>query len=89
MYLLRQVDNFAPACTNKALANKIYDTIGKKLQLPNEDKPPFSKMGLIKDFNGINVIQADSYIKISCATYIDRLVTTHGWKEDKRIKEIS
>ena len=28
-------------------------------------------------------------IKISCETYIDRLITTHGWKEDKRIKAIS
>ena len=89
VYLLRQVDDFALACTNEALANSIYDTIGKKLQLPKEDKPPFSKMGLITDFNGIDVTQTDSYIKISCATYIDRLVTTHGWKEDKRIKEIS
>jgi len=89
VYLLHQVDDFALACTNKALANKIYDTIGKKLQLPNEDKPPFSKMGLINNFNGINVTQTDLYIKISCATYINRLVTTHGWKEDKRIKEIS
>ena len=46
-------------------------------------------MGLINDFNGIDVHQTDSYIKISCATYIDRLVTTHGWKEDKQLKDIS
>ena len=88
VYMLCQVDNFALACTNQALADKIYDAIGQKLQLPNEDKPPFAKMGLINDFNGIDVLQTDAYIKISCATYIHCLVSTHGWKEDKRINRI-
>ena len=87
--MLRQVDDFALECTNQALADKIYDTIGQKLQLPNEDKPPFAKMGLINNFNGIDVLQTDRCIKISCMTYVDHLVTTHGWKEDKRIKAIS
>ena len=71
LFLLRQVNNFALVCTNQALADKIFDIIGKKLQLPKEDKPPFAKMGLIHDFNGMDVLQTDSYIKISCATYID------------------
>ena len=46
-------------------------------------------MGLIYDFNEIDVLQTDSYMKISCATYIHRLVTTHGWKEDSRTKSTS
>ena len=75
------------ACTNHSLEDNIFNIIGKKL--PKEDKPPFAKMGLIHDFNGINVLQTDSYIKISCATYIDQLVTTHGWKEDKQMKAAS
>ena len=87
--MLHQVDDFALACTNKALADKIYNAIGQMLQLPNEDEPPFAKMGLINNFNGIDVLQADRYIKISYETYIDCLITTHGWKEDKRIKAIS
>ena len=43
-------------------------------------------MGLINDFNGIDIAQTNSYIKISCATYIDRLVTSHGWQEDRKLK---
>ena len=89
VYLLHQVDELALACTNQELADRIYDIIGQKQQQPNEYKPPFAKMGLINDFNGIDVFQTNSYIKISCATYIDWLVTTHGWKEDKQIKKIS
>ena len=81
VYLLRQVDDFALACTNQQLADRIYDTIRQKLQLPNEDKPPFAKMGLINNFNGTDVLQTDSYIKIFCAKYyIESLVSTHGWK---------
>ena len=67
VYLLWQVDNFTLACTNQQLADRIYDTIGQQLQLPNEDKPLFAKMELINTFNRIDVLQTDSYIKISCA----------------------
>ena len=33
--MLRQVDDFALACPNEALAQKIYGRIGKRLQLPS------------------------------------------------------
>ena len=55
--LLRQVDDFVLACTNEDTADETHDVIGKKLQLPNEDKPLFAKLGLIADFNGIDVSQ--------------------------------
>ena len=64
------------------------DIIGKKFQLLNEDKPPFAKLGLMTDFNGIDVSQTDTHIELSCATHIDRLATSHGWKEDERIKDV-
>ena len=44
-------------------------------------------MGLINDFNRIDVLQTDLSIKISCAKYIDQLITSHGWKEDKHPKQ--
>ena len=33
VYLLRQVDDFALACSNQDIADKIYDIIGKNIQL--------------------------------------------------------
>jgi len=51
--LLRQVDDFAVACPNEDFAKHLYDQIGKALQLPSEDTPPFKYLGLIKDFNGL------------------------------------
>ena len=42
--LLRQVDNFAVACPNEDLAKRLCNQIGKALQLPSEDAPPFCWM---------------------------------------------
>ena len=86
--LLCQVDDFASACTNEAAADRTCNIIGKKLQLPNEDKSPFAKMGLTHDFNGIDASQTDAHTELSCATHVDWSVTSHGWKEDKQIKDI-
>ena len=89
MCLLRQVDNFALACTKEAPADETCDITGKKLQLLKEDKAPFLKMGLTSDFNGMDVSQTDACIKLLCAACIDRPVTSHSWKEDKQIKDVS
>ena len=83
------MDDFALACTNEALADTICDIIGKKLQLPNEEKPLFLKKGSMSNFNGINVSQTDTCVELSCAAHINWLVTGHGWKEDKQIKDIA
>lgn len=68
IYLLRQVDNFTLACNDE---NTAIEIIGLKLKLPNEPKDPFAYLGLIKDFNRINVTQSSDYIKISCSNYVD------------------
>jgi len=73
--LLHQVDDFAVACPNEDLAKRLYDQIGKALQLPSEDTPPFKYLGLIKDFNGLDVAQYSDAIKLSCEKYIDRVLT--------------
>ena len=89
IYMLRQVDDFAIACTKLSIADQIYDIIGSKLQLPGEDKPPFAKLGLINDFNGIDISQTEEYIELSCSNYIDRIVTTHGWETEKKMQPAS
>ena len=86
VYLLRQVDDFALACTKQSIADEIYDIIGKDLQLPKEDTIPFTKLGIITDFNGIDVEQSKDYIQLSAANYIDRIMTSHGWETDSSMK---
>lgn len=55
VFLLRQTNDLTILCPDEATAIKIYDIIGRKLQLPLEDEPPFGYFESIKDFNGIDV----------------------------------
>ena len=84
IFLLRQVDDFALACDEGGTPIEIYGIIGAKLRLPKEDKDPFEYLGPISDYNGINVEQTRTYIKISSSNYIDRIMTTHGWETSSK-----
>jgi len=77
--LRHQVDDYAVACPNEDLAKHLYDQIGEALQLPSEDTPPFKHLGLLNNFNGLDIAQHSDAIKLLCEKYIDRLLTTHGW----------
>ena len=55
----------------------------------NETEDPFTYLGLITDFNGIDVEQSKDYIQISCGNYIDRIYTSHGWNDDQSMKPAS
>jgi len=46
LLLLRQVDDFAVACPNEDIAKRLRAQIGKALQLPSEDTPPFKHLAL-------------------------------------------
>ena len=66
VFLLQQVDDFALACKEEATAKEIYDIIGRSLRLEKEPVDPFSYLGLVKDFNGVDIEQSSEYIQISC-----------------------
>ena len=61
-------------------AKEIYNIIGASLCLPKEDKDPFAYLGLVEDYNGIDIYQAQDHIKVSCLNYIEQIMTTHGWE---------
>ena len=68
--LLCQVDDFALASPDESIAKAIYDVIGNRLTLPGEDKPPFAYIGLVDDYNGVQVEQSSTLVSISAAKYI-------------------
>ena len=72
------VDNFACACKDEEAAKMIYDIIGKAMKLRNDYKPPFTYLGLIEDFNDVDIEQANNHVQISCKNYVDRLCISHG-----------
>ena len=87
--LLRQTDDFAISCKNESTAIKIFDIIGKKLQLRHEDSPPFDYFGKLTDFNGVEVNQCKEFVEIACTGYIDRVVRFHGLDRDPTFGNIN
>jgi Reverse transcriptase (RNA-dependent DNA polymerase) len=83
----RQVDDFSVACDDPKIAEKIFDMIGITLKLPSETSIPFAKQGIISKYNGIDVLQSRDYVKLSCESYIDKLLVAHGWEVPRRTDE--
>jgi hypothetical protein len=68
---MHQVDNFAVAAPDERTANILFDMIDNRLTFP------MKQMGLINLFNGLNIERTRDYIKISCSTYIDKIMAKH------------
>ena len=55
IYMLCQVGDFALACNEDSTAKELYKIIGSRLRLLNETEDLFTYLGLITDFNTIDV----------------------------------
>lgn len=76
----RQVDDFAIACQTEETAHHFFDILDDELTMP------MKRLGLIKLFNGIDVLQTKYYIKISCQTYLEKIAEKHL---DKWMRELN
>jgi hypothetical protein len=75
--ILRQVDDFLVA--NKD--SKECDRIGALIQ--EKMTNPLNQLGTIRKFNGVNVEQTRYYNHVHCETYIEKIVSHHGWEKLK------
>ena len=69
MLICRQADDLAIGCAN-ADAIRVICT---------EDGIDLRDEGILESFNGVDVEQTDRYIKITCESYIDKLLAHYGW----------
>ena len=69
--ICRQVDDLAVASADASLAKSIIASVGKSVDLTGDS--------ILESFNGVDVEQTRDYIKISCTSYIERLLKSHGW----------
>ena len=67
VYFLRQVDDFAISASCAKIANEIIAVIDKHMTI--KVKP----LGIIERFNGVDVEQSRDFIKLSNATYINKI----------------
>ena len=78
VYLLRQVDDFAVAAHSQETAKQVIDIISQNLSVPMHN------LGILSRFNGVDVTQAQSYIKISNKTYISKVLESYEWTADTK-----
>jgi hypothetical protein len=68
---LRQVDDFAIACSDEKVANAIIAKINSFMSVN------IKYLGLLTRFNGVDVEQTQDYIKIYNNTYIKKILAGH------------
>ena len=69
--ICRQVDDLAVACGDVSVSKGIIARIGERVDMTGNS--------ILTSFNGVDVEQTRDYIKISCASYIERVLESHGW----------
>ena len=78
------------ATRSQKTAENIANIIGTKLQFETEKEEgiiPIEFMGIVTDYNGVDINQTTDYIEMSSESYLKRLFKSHGW--DKDIKFLS
>jgi KUP system potassium uptake protein len=78
---MRQVDDFAIATTSSEAAHGLIAEINKQLRLP------IHILGTVTRFNGLDVTQTRSFVKISCSKYLAKLQPTYHWLQDGMLKQ--
>jgi dUTP pyrophosphatase len=70
---LRQVDDFAVACTDESVAIAVIDAIDAEMKIKIKD------LGRLTRYNGVDITQSADYIKIHNETYINKIIEGHAW----------
>ena len=73
MLICRQVDDLAIGCVDIAAVKALVSAICADDGIDLRDE------GILDSFNGVDVEQRDRYIKITCESYIDKLLAHYGW----------
>jgi hypothetical protein len=76
----RQVDDFAIGCTCIETANKLIAIINSRVTTKNQGIGTLTSSSMSHCYNGLDIHQTRRYVKISCETYIQRMLQTHGWE---------
>ena len=76
----RQVDDFSVGAKSKTTADKLIALINDFATTKNQGIGEKRDGGIWMKYNGMDVHQTQDYIKLSCETYIQRILQTHGWE---------
>jgi hypothetical protein len=80
LLVLQQVDDFLIAGPTRDECESMHCHLQEKLVT----NPALNDLGIIKLFNGLDIDQTvDYYIKVSCQSYIRKIVEHHGWSKER------
>jgi len=74
---LRQVDDFSVAAEDIQTCKRLISEISTYL------KAPLKVLGIVDRFNGIQIDQTQTYVKLHNQQYIEKILNNHGWLNDK------
>ena len=77
VYLLPQIDDFLCGCRREETAENVFNTIGLKMRFDTEKEKgiiPFEYLGVVDDYNGVEIRKTEHYIEMLCENYINRLL---------------
>jgi len=77
LLVCRQVDDFAIAVKNPKTADILINKINVHVTTQNKD--------VGTKYNGVDLLQTQDYIKISCESFIDQVLQTHGWDKSSPV----
>lgn len=75
------MDDFTIATANEETAHHFFDLLDNELTMP------MKRLGLITLFNGVDILQSRYFVKISCETYLDKVLKWHleNWMNGMKI----
>jgi ribosomal protein L30/L7E len=79
VYVCQQVDDFSIALDTRETADYIVSVVSSHATTTSQGIGNITINGAHCCYNGVDIWQPRNYVKISCKTYIDCLLQTHGW----------
>ena len=76
---MKQVNDFCISCKDRDTAKHVISAINKKMTIDVKE------LGLISQFNGVDVEQTRHYIKLSNAVYINIIFKNHSWLQTEKL----
>jgi hypothetical protein len=76
--ICRQVDDFAIASKSRATAEKLIAVINMHATTETQGLGHETPHSVSNQYNSVNIHQTRDYIKISCETYLTRVLQTHS-----------
>jgi hypothetical protein len=77
----RQVDDFVIASKSRAAVKKLIAVINKHATTESQGLGHETPYVVSNRYNGVDIHQTRDYIKISCDTYLPRVLQTHSWEK--------